>query len=382
MEGTGANLRLTMNPPFFFESEVRYDETTGPGTVRTGFEGLQALDKPSGQVRAWDRQLRPQFTQQWNMFVEYLLRDSTSLNVGYVGHRATHLAAAVEGNQPLPGAGPATTWLPLQERRPLFAVAPEITNVSLTAAVGRSDYQALQSGIRRRLAGGLEFLGAYTLSRAMTNSVGYFGSTEVALTGAYWQNAYDPDSEYGPAYFDATHNFVASGTYEVPFGRERHWGTDLPPVADALLGGWSLSGIFHAHSGFPVTVGDHRGSSLQGTRGAERPNRIGSGKVEHPTLDRWIDISAFERPELGTWGNSGIGILRAPGYMNLDLALGKRFSLGGSRSLQVRVEAFNALNKPAFGPPGSELGEPETFGVITSTVNAPRTFELVAKLLF
>src|SRR3989442_12190335 len=125
-----------MNPPFFFESDVRYDSTTGPGTTRTGFEGLQPLDKPAGQVRAWDPELRPQFTHQWNVFVERLLRDTMSVSVGYVGHHADYLVAPVEGNQPLPGHGPGSTWLPLQQRRPLFSFAPEITNVSMTAARG------------------------------------------------------------------------------------------------------------------------------------------------------------------------------------------------------------------------------------------------------
>ena len=54
MEGTGANLRLPLNPPFFFESAVQYDATTGPGTLATGFAELKPLDQPSGQVRAWD----------------------------------------------------------------------------------------------------------------------------------------------------------------------------------------------------------------------------------------------------------------------------------------------------------------------------------------
>ena len=72
MEGTGANLRLPLNPPFFFESAVRYDATSGPGNFATGFAELRPLDQPSGQVRAWDPNLRPQFTQQWNFFTEYL----------------------------------------------------------------------------------------------------------------------------------------------------------------------------------------------------------------------------------------------------------------------------------------------------------------------
>ena len=382
MEGTGANLRLPLNPPFFFESDVRYDRTTGAGSIQTGFEGLRPLDQPSGQVRAWDPNLRPQFTHQWNLFVERLIHESMSVSLGYVGHHADHLVTPVEGNQPLPGEGPVSTWRPLNERRPLYATAPLITNISTTAARGRSNYNALQGSVRQRLKNGLEFLGSYTLSKAMTNNLGYYGSAGVAASGAYWQNAYDPDAEYGPAFFDARHNFVLSGSYELPIGRDRRWGATWSPVVDALVGGWSLSGIWQLRSGFPITVVDSRGSSLQATRGNERPNRIGSGEVEDPTINRWIDIAAFERAPQGTWGNSGVGILRAPGYANVDLALGKRFRIDGRRSAQIRVEAFNVFNHPSFGPPARNIADPNTFGTITGTVSAPRTIEFVGKFNF
>ena len=87
MEGTGANQRLPLNPPFFFESQVATTATSGPGTIATGFEGLQALDRPSGQLRAWDPDIRPQLTQQWNVFAEYLLGSRSSINVGLRGQR-------------------------------------------------------------------------------------------------------------------------------------------------------------------------------------------------------------------------------------------------------------------------------------------------------
>ena len=99
-------------------SSSRRSTTTrrpGPGTLATGFAELKPLDQPSGQVRAWDPNLRPQFTQQWNVFVEYLLTPSMSANVGYVGHNATHLVTPVEGNQPLPGVGDPSTWAPLAD---------------------------------------------------------------------------------------------------------------------------------------------------------------------------------------------------------------------------------------------------------------------------
>src|SRR5262245_28358499 len=219
MEGTGANLRLPLNPPFFFESDVRYDATTGGGTLAAGFSDVKPLDQPSGQVRAWDPNLRPQFTQQWNAFAEYLLSDSTSVNIGYVGHNATHLVTPVEGNQPLPGVGDPSTWAPLDRRRPLFATAPLITNISTTAARGRSDYNALQTSVRQRTHNGFEYLASYTLSRTRTNNLGYYGSGGVAAEGAYWMNTYQPDWNYGPAFFDARHNLVLSANYELPFGR-------------------------------------------------------------------------------------------------------------------------------------------------------------------
>ncbi|MPZ18015.1 MAG: hypothetical protein GEV06_08895 [Luteitalea sp.] len=382
MEGTGANLRLPLNPPFFFESDVQYDTTTGGGSIATGFEGLEPLDTPSGQVRAFDPDLRAQFTQQWNIFAEYLLTPNMSVNIGYVGHDADHLVTPVEGNQPLPGQGDPSTWAPLDERRPLSAVAPDITNISTTGARGRSKYNALQTSVRQRLNNGLEFLASYTWSKTMTNNLGYYGSPGVANEGAYWYNAYDPEANYGPAFFDATHNFVYSANYELPFGRGRTLGGEWSRLTDTILGGWIVSGIVQVRSGFPITVVDSGGQSLQAVRGTERPNRIGSGEVNNPTIDEWIDISAFEHAPGGTFGDSGVGILRAPGYWNLDFVLAKRFPVTQQRYGEFKVEAYNLLNHPSFGPPNRNINDAATFGTITSTVSDSRTVELVFKFYF
>ncbi len=382
MEGTGANLRLPLNPPYFFESNVTFDTTTGGGRLGTGFADVRPLDQPSGQVRAWDPNLRPQFTQQWNIFGEYLLTSSTSINLGYVGHDATHLVTPVEGNQPLPGVGDPTTWAPNQTRRPLYATAPLLTNISTTAARGRSDYNGLQASLRQRASNGLEFLASYTLSRTRTNNLGYYGSGGVQAEGAYWANAYDPEANYGPAFFDARHNFVYSANYELPYGRDRKWGKDAPTVLNAILGGWRLSGIFQARSGFPITVTDGRARSLQGTRGNERPNCIGDPKPSDQNLNRWLDINAFAIAPLGTFGNCPIGVGRAPGYKNVDLTLAKRFSAGGERAFEFRAEAFNLTNTPSFSPPARDISNVNTFGTITNTVSTARTVELVIKFYF
>ena len=399
MEGTGANLRLPLNPPFFYESNVNYDVTTGAGSMASGFADLVPGTTPTGNVRAYDPNLRPQFSQQWNAFVEYRVTEGMSAQIGYVGNNSTHLVTPTEGNQALPGVGDPSTWAPKATRRPLYGVQPLITTIATTTSLSGSKYNSLQASVRQRTAKGLEFLASYTFAKGTTNNRGFYGvfggsgpqGVTSATEGAYWQNTYDPGAEWGPMFHDVRHNFVFSATYELPFGNGRKWGSDWSGVTNGILGGWKLGGIFQARTGLPVTVIDGRARSLQGERGAERPNCVGDWKPANqsvtadssaPADSRWLDINAFEVVPLGTFGNCPVGVARAPGYSNVDLALSKRFEAGGARYLEFRVEAFNVLNHPSFGPPARDISAPNTFGLITSTVSSPRVVELALKFYF
>jgi len=390
MEGTGANLRLPLNPPFFFESAVSYDVTTGAGNGASGFADLVPGTTPSGNVRAYDPNLRPQFTQQWNAFLERELTPTMSAQVGYVGHHADHLVTPVEGNQALPGTGDPSTWAPKATRRPLFNAQPLITTIATTAARGESRYNSMQASVRQRMHRGTELLVSYTLAKGTTNNRGFYGvfggtglqGVTSATEGAYWQNTYDPVAEWGPAFHDVRHNLIVSGIVELPFGKDRRFGASWPGPVDAILGGWGLGGIFQTRSGLPVTVIDGRLRSLQGERGSERPNCVGEWKPTDQSLSRWLDINGFATASLGTFGNCPVGVARAPGFTNLDAMLSKRFALGGPRSAEIRIEAFNVLNHPSFGPPARDISVPNTFGTITSTVSSPRTIELGFKLYF
>ena len=393
MEGTGANLRLPLNPPFFYESNANYDKTTGAGSLSAGFADLPPGTTPTGNVRAYDPNLRPQFTHQWNAFVEYRLTSSMSAEAGYVGHRANHLVAPVEGNQALPGVGDPTTWASKTVRRPLYPYQPLITTIAETASPAHSKYDSLQASVRQREWHGLEFLASYTFGRVWSNNRGFYGAGTafVAQEGAYWANTYDPEADYGPAFHDIRHNFIFSANYELPWGKGRKWGSDWSGLTNAILGGWKLGGIFQARTGFPVTVIDGRNRSLQGERGNERPNCVGDWKPSNQTItadssapadSRWLDINGFAMADLGTFGNCPVGVGRAPGYSNVDLVLAKRFDVGGPRYLEFRVEAFNALNHPQFGPPARDISNANTFGLITGTVGSPRVIELALKFYF
>jgi hypothetical protein len=100
------------------------------------------------------------------------------------------------------------------------------------------------------------------------------------------------------------------------------------------------------------------------------------------SIAHWLDINAFQIVPLGTFGNCPVGVARAPGYTNLDLMLSKRFSIGGPRYAEFRLEAFNTLNHPSFGPPARDINAPNTFGTITNTISSPRVVELAFKFYF
>jgi hypothetical protein len=216
----------------------------------------------------------------------------------------------------------------------------------------------------------------------MTDNLGYYGSGGVAAQGAYSANHYNRHGyNYGPAFFDATHNFVWSGTYDLPFGKGRSFGADLNPIVNAVLGGWQLSSIVNAHTGFPITV-TANDNSLQNPRGSARPNLIGNPKPASQTIDNWFNKDAFQAQALGTFGSAGVGIVRAPGYSNWDFGLGKKFNVTESHYLDFRAEFFNFTNHPSFNPPGSSFSAQNTFGIITSTISPPRIIEFALKYVF
>ncbi len=398
MEGTGANLRLPLNPPFFAESDVPYDtsciatncnpaDAARANRIATGFNGLILRNTPSGLIRAWNPKLRPQFTQQWNMFAEYQVMRDTSFTIGYVGHKASHLIAPTDWNQPLPGTGDPATWLPAQQRRPLFSVLPLVTAISGTDSWSRSNYHSLQASLRRRFTKGLEYLASYTFGKVLTDNRGFYGSGVFAGDqGAYASSNYNRESDYGLAFFDVKHNFTLSGSYELPIGKGRAWGDNWNGITNAILGGWNLSTIINFKSGFPITVFDTRvtASSLQAPRAGAfpRPNRIGSGLPTNQTIDQWLNAADFASPALGTFGNSAVGILRGPNYGQMDLTIGKKFSVTESQYIDFRAEFFNFTNHPNFTLPVRNLGDPANFGKITNTINESRRVEFVLKYYF
>jgi hypothetical protein len=410
MEGTGANLRTTLNPPFFLETDFTYDPRT-PGSITTGFTDVSAanlsldMPRPPGvppqlQGRAWDLDLRPQQTQQINFTLEYQLDNATSFSAAYVTQKGTHLVAPVEANQPLPGVGPFSTWAPLNDRRPLIGVLPNLGNIARTESSATMDYHSLQTTARRRLANGLELLASYTFGKTLTDNLGYYGSAFTSSEGAYWQNAYDRRANRGRSFFDIRHNFTLGGAYYLPVGKGQKFGSNMNPIVEAILGGWNTSYTMIARTGVPMTVRavDRTGQAVRGNVRANyyRPLQIDESAR---TVDNWFGLPAdrnnifcaagvddgrcaYGQPADGQFGTGGINTENGPDFFNLDFMVGKQFPITEKRYIDFRAEFFNLLNTVSWAPPGLNINNPNTFGQIGAQVQEPRRIQFGLKLYF
>jgi hypothetical protein len=197
---------------------------------------------------------------------------------------------------------------------------------------------------------GVEFLASYTLAKGTTNNRGFYGvgggsglqGVTGATEGAYWQNTYDPEAEWGPMFHDVRHNMILSGTFDLPFGTGRRYGADWSPLRNAVISGWRLGGILQARSGLPVTVTDGRAPSLQGDRGSERLNCVGNWKPGDQSVTQWLDITGFAAGvrHLGT-----VPLVCTRAAYNLDMVLSKNFAT------EVRDMPNSGLRRSNAQPP-------------------------------
>ena len=159
---------------------------------------------------------------------------------------------------------------------------------------------------------------------------GYNGHSNSAIGGNF---TYDT----GPANFDATHLLAMSFGAELPFGRGKRFVGGAGTLVNGLIGGWQAQSIINYRIGLPFTPTVSRDVANTGD-GGQRPNRIGSGELDNPTIDAWLDKAAFEVPANFTFGNSGRGILRGDDQWNVDFSIFKKFKLAEGKQLQLRAE--------------------------------------------
>ncbi|RPI51182.1 MAG: hypothetical protein EHM55_19575 [Acidobacteria bacterium] len=297
------------------------------------------------------------YDQRWNIGVQREIANRMSLEVNYVGTKGSNQQEAEPINIPAPGPGS------IQARRPY----PRFGNMNIHSQARSSEYHALQTKFQKRTSGGLWYLISHTWSQSLTTQ---------PAPGIGGNFTYDT----GPAAFDIPHILTMSFGAELPFGRGKRFLGNAGTLANGFLGGWQAQSIVNFRSGLPFTPTVSRDVANTGA-GGQRPNRIGAGELEDPTILAWFDKTAFAVPADFTFGNSGRGILRGDHQWNVDFSLFKRFSVTGSQTLELRAEAFNLFNSVYFGLPNTAI-DTTAGGRVTSTSNEARTLQFGLKYLF
>jgi hypothetical protein len=318
---------------------------------------------------------RTPYTQQYSLGIQHAFTQDLSLEVNYVGNVGRKNLIVENINQPAPGPGSVVS------RQPYPGRGASLNDIF---TIGSSNYNSLQGALRKTYSQGLMLLASYTYGHALGNSISgpQFEENGTNAAGGlrYYKNL---NAEYGNSVYDLRHVLSVSSIYELPFGKGRRMANNLNSVADGIVGGWSLEGIFSYNSGGFVTPSDIVNVS---NSGSSRPDEIGDPNgFSHPSrsaeVHQWFNTAAFQRAPLYTFGTSGYGIIHAPGYSDFDLSFQKRFLLGEHVGLQLRGEFFNAFNHTNLGAPTTTFGT-ATFGTISSIVGNARDVQVGARLDF
>ncbi len=390
LEGTGTNLRLTMNPPFTpAEIGQNFNNVllpTDSGGLRTTDRGITQPTDPFGgaSVRLWEPKFQPSIARQWNLSVQHQLNNSTSVQVGYVGQYANHLANPMWLIQNVLNPDGTVSPGPYMAGNP--ALKSKLSSIRGTLSNAWMGYNALQAVLQKRMTSGLQGQVAYTYSKCLTNSAGYYGTwgnaTQTSAGMPYWQNVYDGKTEKGPCFYDETHNLTSYVLYQLPFGQGKKFGSGMNKAANAVVGGWEVDGILTLHTGFAMTV-NNWGDPTNTGAWVTRTNCASSISYPKTSLGgglgiQWFDPTSFVAPSAG-FGQCSNGKVRGPGLKNFDMGLKKNFNLGESRKLEFRSEFLNLTNTKILGAPTTFTGG--SLGQISHS-QGERNIQLALKLFF
>jgi len=343
----------------------------------------------------------------WSLRVVRELSPNTALTIGYVGSHGYHELIGVDANEPRPTicpASPCPAVFPANFSVPLAGTPvpagtyhipagtaranPALGNTWTWFSRGDSSYHALQTELRRRLSRGLTLRGVYTFSKTLDDGDSLNQTTSGNAPGLV-SNPFNLAADKGLATFHVKHSAVIHALYALPFGGGERFASGLHGLAERMVGGWSVAGIFTAQSGFPLTPQLSYNPSNNGdTRNPVRPfrNPSFSGPVILGKPSQWFDPSAFlaPPPNSGFYGDLGRDTFTGPGLATWDFSLLKDIAFRDSFRLQFRAELFNLLNRANFNTPNLIVFTPSglsgTAGAVSSTSTTSRQVQFALKL--
>jgi hypothetical protein len=345
---------LGLRWPIYNEDVLRMVEAQSGGRVFVGGLFDPKMKNPSALAMSFD--------------VQKALGPSTVVQTGYLGTRGYNFSMARQYN----------------EVNRLTGVRP---NPNLSQGIywddsQRTTFHSWQSSLYQRFTRNFSANVNYTWGQAMAHTGGDISPGFIGDSTANVQDFFDIDAEWGPASGDVRHNFLANWTYRVApewFGSS---------AARHILGGWDVAGIVRARSGAPIEI-------TQTSSRTTRPDLIGTpdeavnGECCSAGNLQYLNAAAFRLVPINPLSGAGVrpgtighNALRGPGFVVLDLSIGKGISVPGTRAeLSVRADILNALNRVNYGGVRTNLSV-ANFGQVFSTAGTPRKLQFQARLSF
>jgi hypothetical protein len=390
-----------------------------------------AVYEPMSYFPGYDIHNRLPYAEHFNFSIQRELSKSTVLTLAYVGTEGHRLISQSEAN---PGDAALCMQLAAQGCGPnaeqdtftvgsntIYGTRDKLLNPNycpeaqtfcygygntFTKLVANSSYHAGEVTVERR-AGDLNFLAAYTFSKALDNASGFNDLVNFA----------NPKLSRGLSSTDVHHNFVVSYMWAIPFDRAFH---RLPK---RLTQGWQLQGITRFATGFPIQMGDSNpidasqenakqlcpgllltqpepcvgDSSLAGSPSTDMPNVVGPVHIQNPrstpgtftyfNQSAFVATNCFFDPntnlpsaDCGTFGTANRRFFHGPGINNTDLGITKRIPVTEAKAFEIRAEFFNVFNHAQFLNPNGDISS-GSFGNITNARD-PRIGQVSGKFVW
>jgi outer membrane receptor protein involved in Fe transport len=361
-------------PPFFDRPRIT-TSTARPLDFPNAYFTQADLMRGSGQLEGIQYEPDQPWMAKWNLNVQRQLWERTSLELGFTGTRGYNLFRQIYTNGregvEIDGRIVVPANQPLRQ--------PNFGRMRYRVSDGDSWYKGLTVGLNRR-GTNIQTQLSYTLGKSEDTGASALGGNDFENEPGGARYMFMKDKGLSP--FDIRHSFVASVNWEVPFGRGSGF-------ASALIRDWSVGTLVRLRSGTPFspdTGGLERGRQPDAPDlpdlcpGAD-PNPVRGGATQY------FDPTAFCLQPAGVIGNAPRNSIIGPGSATVDLMLSRSLPLGGSRSLQIRFETFNILNRANFALPTASIFNADgTYrsdaGRITSTIGTPRQVQLGAKIIW
>ncbi len=350
--GQDCSFSCALNPPSV--QSVNLVNPVFPSPIGTGT--AKAASAPT--LSTADLNIQATQAETYSLSVEHEFARNWMVSVAGAGAQAHHLPATWNYNQPLPDG--TYNFNPIINTGKVFnyLYSPYQGYAAINALTSNenSNWKALEVAVRHPVSNNLFLTIAYTWSHVLSN--------ESVV------DVYNPGAYYGNSAINVPQTLSVSAIWDLPWFRAAHG------FAGAALGGWKLSDITTARSGFSITPG--LSIAQQGI--AARPNLTGAPLTGPKTAQEWFNTAAFSAPQPGYFGNAGTGILYSPALIDFDMALYKDFRLTEHKTIEFRSEFFNIFNHTNFNGVSTNYGA-GNFGHVTSAFD-PRIMEMVLRFEF